>query len=307
MKARLAAWALVLCLALLFLGCGGRSGTGDVSGVDPVETAVTDSGSQDVVEVQPDLPLEDLGCTEPPKLDFVLETGDDDKPCKGQTVCEIYLCPGEERELEVVLTQCGSPVWGAWLTYDIQNDPKSLAKLEYGMAYTDSDGVGSRSLGLADKALGQFQVHICEYGVPETDCIDFNVKHLPCGDTVPLVVGFQDYSGAYPLIDNARVYLTRWSDNIKPLCDSLKYDKLPPVTVISPSVGITQTAQFPLLPNLQAEKVQNYTIVGLAQAGQGPVQAWGCEDGTNPGKPTQVQWGEHTYVELELQDILPEQ
>ncbi|NOZ00331.1 MAG: hypothetical protein GXP54_00380 [Deltaproteobacteria bacterium] len=297
--------------AVVLFACGAGNGGADIAD-DTGKIDVQDlSGLPD--DVDPDVPgspdsltddhTDGGWCQEPPRLDFVLDTGDDGKPCTGGNICNVLLSNSGDRDLDVVLTQCGIPVWGAWITFEKMNDVLGLGQLEYGMAYTDADGVASRTLSLAQHTVGQFQVHVCEYGVPETGCIDFNVKTFVHSYPVPLIVGFADYQGAYPLIDVARVYLFKQYVGGKPKCDDLKVNNLPTATVISQTVGITQSAQFSVLPNLETEKTQNYTVVGLAQAGEGPVQAWGCEDGSTPGKPTKVEWGGQTYVDLELVDV----
>ena len=126
---------------------------------------------------------------------------------------------------------------------------------------------------------------------------------VPYPGIVPLTVGFADYGGGFPLIDVARIYLFKQGDTGKPFCKDLSVNNLPTATVVSQTVSITKIAHFPQLPNLQTELAQTYTVVGLAQAGNGPVQAYGCEDGSTPGKTTTVEWGSETYVELELVDI----
>ena len=243
-------------------------------------------------------------CQEAKKLDFVLEVGDDDKPCKGQNICNIVLSYTEDRDLDLQLTQCGNPVSGAGITFEEQGDANGLGQLAAPLVYTGANGIGSNNVKNTKAATGQFQVKVCVDGAPEIECIYYNIAITPKG-VVPLSVGFDDYKGAYPLIDVARVYLFKQGGNGKPTCDDLKIDNLPTATVVSQSVSISQTAQFPQLPNLETEKTQHYTVVGLAQAGNGPVQAHGCEDGSTPGKPTKVEWGGKTYVELSLVDIPP--
>ena len=286
------------------LSCGSSDDHIDAGLSDTIETAI-DVRTMDATEVQAGLPTEEAGCLKPPKLDFVLELGDDGKPCKGQKVCEIVLSYSEDRDLEVVLTECGTPVAGAGITYEKLNDQNGQCQLESPMAYTDADGVASSTIGVAKLGHGQFQVHVCEYGVPETECVDFNVGVF--GEPpIPLLVGFADYEGSYPLIDNAKVYLFKQGEDGKPACEDLMIGNLPTATIVGPMESIHQVVLFIQLPNLETEKVQNYSILGLARAGDGPVQAWGCEDGSNPGKPTEVQWLGHIHVELELKDLLPE-
>ncbi|NOZ02622.1 MAG: hypothetical protein GXP54_12130 [Deltaproteobacteria bacterium] len=290
-------------VCLLAIACGGGStiGSGDSGidiGVPDIQYDLTTDGYN--TGDRPD----QGACTEGRRLDFSLEMGDDDKPCKGQKVCNIVLSYTEDRDLDVTLSECGAPVSGAAISFEKQGDANGLGQLAAPIVYTGPNGIGSNNIKNTKTATGQFQVKVCVDGAPEIECIYYNIAITPKG-VVPLSVGFGDYKGAYPLIDVARVYLFKQGGNGKPTCDDIEIDNLPTATVVSPTVSITQTAQFPKLPNLETEKTQNYTIIGLAQAGEGPVQAYGCEDGSTQGKPTKVEWGGKTYVELDLKDIPP--
>jgi len=238
-------------------------------------------------------------CAEGIVLDFVQDVGDYDKPCKGGNVCEIVLSYGEDRDLDVTLTECGNPISGAAITFEKQSDPSGLGQLAAPLAYTGVNGIASNNIQNAKTAIGQFQVMVCAQDLSDVDCIYFNVAVIP-KDTIPLAVGFADYKGAYPLIDVAKVRLFKQGGNGKPTCDDLDIGALPTATLVSPTVSITQTAQFLQLPNLETELTQHYTIVGLAKAGEGPVQAYACND--TDGK---VEWGGMKYVELDLLDIPP--
>ncbi len=280
------------------LACGG----GGTSGPGPGPDVGTTDVHYDALE--PDLgPADTLAEAEPAcaqkKLDFVQAVGDTDQPCKGKNVCDIVLSYNQDRDLQVQLTACGAPVPGAAISWEILNDTFQVGGLGAQITYTGQDGTTTNLVKNVKAAIGQFQVKVCVSGDAETPCIYFNVAINPKG-IAPLSVGFADYKGMYPLIDTAKVYLFKQGGTGKPKCADLNLANLPTATVVSPDVYITQTAVFAELPNLETEKIQYYTILGLARSGQGPVQAYACND--TDGK---VEWGGKKYVELTLIDIPP--
>lgn len=281
---------------ILACGGGGTSGPATPTDLGPAdisyETPQPDPGPADVgVEAEAACPQK--------KLDFVQAVGDTDQPCKGHNVCDIVLSYNTDRDVQVQLTACGAPVPGAAISWEILNDTFEVGGLGGQMTYTGTDGITSNLIKNVKAAIGQFQVKVCVSGDPDTPCIYFNVAINPKG-IAPLSVGFADYKGIYPLIDTAKVYLFKQSGTGKPKCADLNIAQLPTATVVSPDVYITQTTVFSELPNLETEKTQYYTIVGLARSGTGPVQAWACND--TDGK---VEWGGKKYVELSLVDIPP--
>jgi len=282
---------------LLACGGGGTSGPKPGNDLGPqdfgyYDTSQPDSGPGDVAG-EPE-----ATCAQK-KLDFLLATGDTDQPCKGHTVCDIVLSYNTERDVQVQLTACGAPVPGAAIVWEIQNDTAQVGGLGATTTYTGTDGIATNVVRNVKQAIGQFQVKVCVSGEADVQCIFFNVAINPKG-LAPLSVGFADYKGIYPLIDSANVFLFKQGANKKPGCADIDIAHPPTATVKSETIYITQTAIFPELPGLETEKVQYYTILGLARSGQGPIQAYACND--VDGK---VEWGGKKYVELQLVDIPP--
>lgn len=281
----------------LVLACGGGGTSGPGPGPDLETTDVQYESGPDAGPTDAGVEA-DAACAQK-KLDFVLPVGDTDQPCKGHNVCDIILSYNQDRDLQVQLTACGAPVPGAAISWEIVNDTLQIGGLGGQITYTGTDGVSGNLVKNVKAAIGQFQVKVCVSGDADTACIYFNVAINPKG-IAPLSVGFADYKGIYPLIDTAKVYLFKQGGTGKPTCADLDLANLPTATVVSPDVYITQTAVFSELPNLETEKTQYYTVVGLARSGQGPVQAYACND-----KDGKVEWGGKKYVELSLVDIPP--
>lgn len=291
--------AHMVILAMLACGGGGTTGAGTPSDLVLRDLQYNDAvESTDEITSSTDLLGEGVPCLQK-RLDFVQLMGDTDLPCKGGNVCDIVLSYNQERDLEVQLTACGAPVAGAQISWEIINDPSEIGALAGEMTYTGANGIATNKVRNVKQQIGQFQVKVCVSEDSEVPCIYFNVAINPKG-MAPLTVGFADYKGMYPMIDTATVYLFKQGATGKPKCTDLDIANLPQATVVSPSVYITQTVVFADLPGLEKEKVQTYTVLGLARSGQGPVQAWGCND--TDGR---VEWGGKKYVELVLVDIPP--
>jgi len=288
------AGSLSFVLAFAVLACGGGSSQG-------LQNRDVPSGQEfgyETKEVAQDMGGERPDC--PGKLSFVEPMDDAQKPTKGATVFNVVLSFAATRDLKVAYKQCDSPIVDASVNFTIQNDPDGLCSLASDMAYTGDDGIASDKLANVKQKVGQFQVKVCVEGAPDVPCLYFNVVVDPKG-APPLTVTFAEYKGSYPLIDTADVLLFKQGVNGKPKCADLKLDALPTAQVAQSGLSLSGAAVFTKLPNLEAEKKQTYTIIGLAHQGaNGPTQAWACEDVKGV-----VEWGGKQYVELVLKDLAP--
>jgi len=291
--------SLLSGLVMVLASCGGGtpgSQGQDVVVIDALMDSDVPPGDTPVGDiVQHD--LSDNACSDKPVLGFMEETGDTGKPCKGQPVCDAILTYNSDKTLSVQLTQCGVGVVQQQIDWKIMNDQLSLGTLDAEHTYTDQNGIAVNKVRVKDK-IGQFQVQICVQGMPDVPCIYYNIGVKPKG-IAPLTVGFAQYTGMY-FLDTGKVLLFKQDKTSKPRCSDLNISNLPTATLSSPDISLTQTAVFSELPDLETERVQTYTIVGLARQGTGPVQAYACND--TDGR---VEWGGQKYVELTLVDLLP--
>jgi len=287
-------------LIVAFVSCGGGTPGGQVQDVIVIDTALDTNFAPDQDNALGDIAQQDQidgVCTEKPILSFVLETGDTGKPCKDQPLCDLILSYNSDKTLEVQLTQCGNPLVQQQITWEIINDKLSIGTLDAQFTYTDDKGIATNRIRVKDK-IGQFQVKVCAKGSSDVSCLYYNIAVAPKG-IAPLTVAFAPYTGMY-FLDMAKVLLFKQDKTGKPKCSDLTVGNLPTATLQSPDISITQTAVFSELPDLETEKVQTYTIVGLAWQGTGKPQAYACDD-----EKGRVEWGTPTHVELNLIDLLP--
>lgn len=287
---------------LLVLACGGLGalswacGGGGTTTPGDADVGVTDIAYDQSQDLVADRPVQGTL-----KLDFVWDTGDDQTPCKGKQVCNLILSYNEERAIDVVLTRGTTPVPGEQITYTIMDDTKGLGQLAAMSAFTGQDGVAKNKIKNVKTDVGQFKVKVCAASYKDVPCLYFNIAVTPKG-FAPLMVSFTDYKGHYFVNTvEVRIFKQDKTDGSgKPRCSDLNLESLPTATLVSQKMGLSDTVIFGELPNLEAEKLQYYTVLGLASDGDGPVKAWACDD--TQGK---VEWGKQTSVKLTLQDIPP--
>lgn len=288
---------IVSVLFVVFFACGGGSGPegDDKSDIMSLDVDFGDGQAEgifDSVEATP-------SCSN--KLSFIEDTDDVGKSVKNSSVFNVIIPFNGDRDLKVKL-YCGpKPVPGAILKYEKKNETLGTCELAASMAYTDEDGIARVKIQNVTPKIEQFQVMVTVEGDETIEPVYFNISVQPKG-YAPLTVGFADYKGAYAMLDNAEIRLYKQAANGKPKCADLPLDIIPKTqaTVASPTIAINGSYQFLDLPNLKTELKQTYTIIGLARQGQGPIQAWACNDVDG-----QVEYGASKYVELVLKDIAP--
>ncbi len=291
------AWCTFIAAAALVLGCAGAPSPADESGAgDDLPDA--DGCVYGCVDVVQEAQAEEAAS--PGILSFVDPTDDLGKPTGTASVFNISLSFGSTRDLRVRLTRGGKPVPDAGIRWEKINEVVQSCQLASQVVYTDPDGMASNQLTNVAAKLEQFQVKVSVDGDDSTSPVYFN-SVVMSDHGAPLVVGFAEYAGVHPLLDSAEVRLFKQAADGTPNCGALATvsDVVGrQATVTSPTIAIAATYPFLNLPNLDKDKQQTYTIVGLARAGTGPIQAWACDD-TN-GK---VEYAGTTYVELTLKDL----
>ncbi|MBM4397193.1 MAG: hypothetical protein FJ087_16105 [Deltaproteobacteria bacterium] len=290
----------VLCvLALALAACGGGSTTQKI-----VCPGQPDGICPEAID-GPDVPAEGVigpeGTTTTKTLEFKDPTDDLGQATAGKKSYNATVYYNEKKSLSVLYKNGGNPVSGAAIDYIVKPEGTDLGQLSAGMAYTGDDGIGAVDVQAADKE-GDFTVSACVNGEADVPCLTFKI-HVTCkgcGDD-PLTVGFDDYKGAYPMIDLAQVLIFKQGADGKPKCADLKLGALPPATIASKDQGLDSNFVFKALPGLDKDGTQTYSIVGMAREGDtGPVQAWACDDTQGV-----VKYKEKKYVLLTWKDVAP--
>ncbi len=233
---------------------------------------------------------------------FVDPTDDLGKPALNATVFNMKVLFNATRDLKVRLTCGPNPVPGAGIAFQRIDDTQNTCQLASGKLVTDGSGDAADMLTNVVQHVEKFQVKVSVDGDDSVDPIYFSV--LVFGDTwPPLLVSFANYTGTYSMLNGAEVRLFKQAANGGPACADLggvsDVAKLQ-AAITTPTIQLTATYPFDHLPNLDTELTQAYTIVGLASTGQGPIQAWACDD--THGK---VEYGSQVHVELTLKDVPP--
>ena len=280
-------------VALWGMACGSNSSPTPLDTNQGGDLIVPDGGGEDAYE----LPEAQVGKV----FQFVDEHGDDGKPCKGTSTCNLNMSYNGVRGLKVQYLENGKGVASKEIDYTIVSDETKKAKLDAAMAYTDANGIAVDQIHV-ENIIGKIQVKACVHDEKDVPCLTFNISVSPKG-VVPLTVAFKwsDYNGPYKAqLSKAKFYIFKQTASGEPKCQDLNIKQLPSATLISPEVLISQSAKFTQLPDLEKDKTQKYTIVGAAMTNGGVTKAWGCNDADGV-----VNWGQSTSVLLDLNDLHP--
>lgn len=144
-----------------------------------------------------------------------------------------------------------------------------------------------------------------DLGVPDVDSGNDDSNDAAEADAeqeqVPLVLGFEPYTGQYPNLDRGRFVIFKHFQLAAPGCEDLVLGQLPTATMRSPDVSILELSEVSPFPGLDEEPSQTLTVVGLAWASSDvhkAIRAWGCAEVT-------VRATETTEVFIELKDLPP--
>jgi hypothetical protein len=278
--------------ALVAFACGGAGGSDASADADAADAMLVDAIA-DVPDAAPEATQAKR------RLEFAAPTDDAGHATAGAQSFNVVLSYSQPRDLRVRALDDDVPTPGVPITFTIEGDIKDGISLAPATVETGADGIATAQVQMTMQAFFFFHVRVCIDGDPGTPCLVFDVLggEDPC---CALIVSFEDYDGLYKsVLTNSEVRLFQQKGDGKPACDDLHLDALPAAAVVSPVLAsLTQTAVFPVLPNLQKDGVQHYAILGLAKDDAGTVKAWGCAEAT-------VTWGANTAAWITLVDIPP--
>lgn len=281
-------WIPTLVTALALGACGDDGGT-----------SKTDTGLTTIFpDVNPDV-SPDTNPNAVRVLEFEQAFGDDQKPCRQQARCSIFISYTEQRPLKVVYTEDGVPVPGITVKFAVENDSAGLAQPSALSGVTDAAGIGQTAIRAKRSEIGQFVIKAyVEGGNNPPAAKYFDVVVTPKGQ-VPLTV-VATYAGTRP-VSQYSVRLYKQNAQGAPGCSDLNDLYLNGTANIArDGVNLSQSAKFPDFDNLETEKVQKYTILAFSlNAAQVP-QAWVCNAADG-----QVEWGKSKTVEVVLADRPP--
>ncbi|MFT5431880.1 MAG: hypothetical protein ACI9OJ_002578, partial [Myxococcota bacterium] len=275
---RLAIFVAIVALTA-WSGCtesDAAGGGGDVGlGTDGGDVDFT---TQDTVDDtgEPDTFVEDT-FVQPPgdvELDFQTVNGDDDSPCKGSGRCAIFMSINGSRDLKVTAKQDGAPVDGLEVAWEITKDPQMKLALGSSVSYTGSDGNTQTSVNQIDQEVSQYEVKVSIRNSDATP-IYFDITVTTKG-IVPLIVSY-DYTGKRNF-QAVTTYLFKHTDDKNFPCSAVNPNQIIGADLSHAPISLTQSANFPQLPDLETEMTQKYTIVGIGKDSSGPVLVWGCDD-----------------------------
>ena len=290
---------LVGALMLIGSGCGdsstgGGGGTPTVpDGSDGVSFSDT-KPADDTPQVAEDAPLPPPGGE---KLDFGLQQGDDGKPCSGTNRCAIFMSFNSQRNLDVVATRNGAPAGELQIVWKITKNKNNSLQLGSKTTYTAQDGKSTNTVKQVAQQEAQYEVEVTIHG-SEAPPLYFDVVVTPKGQ-VPLIVSYT-YKGTRNFQAITTYLFKHESPQTALKCDGLDPAKLPTADLSSPPKGLTQSAAFPSLPDLDKDGTQTYTIVGIGADQNGPPLVFGCDD--TKGVVTYVG---STNVVIDLVDLPP--
>jgi len=232
-------------------------------------------------------------------LDFEQAFGDDQRFCRSQDRCSIFISYTERRLLKVKYTEDSVAKAGQVVKFTIENDAANLGFINSVSAVTDADGIASIETKARVGEIGQFTVKVT---VDKTELPPkfFDVVVSPKGQVPLTVVG--SYNGTRA-VGNYQVLLYKQTANV-PGCNDI-LDLMEHNTAeytSSPNILLNQSTKFPVFRNLETEVKQMYTIV-LVSRNTAPVPAviaWGCD-----AVQGEVQWGLSKTVQVELVDRPP--
>ena len=281
-------------------GCGGSCGgcDGDCVG------GVCHPGGQDVVWPQDVVEVQDVaGDDGPPPpdgaLSFMDALGDDGQACAGTAVCTFDVPFNAERELAVRYAEGDDSQPDVPIRFEVVEDPEEVGKVLVSTVYTDGQGVARGSVKVTKAIETTFKVRVSLWNDDEIDPIDF-VIHVKPSIQAYLTVSFT-YTGQQ-IFDAVRVYLFKSASpaSASLSCADLDPLELPTADVVSQPVQLSQTVKFQVLPGLEDEGAQFYTVCARGEMIDGTPFTYGCDDINGV-----VTSSSGTHVSLALADIPP--
>ncbi|MFO0751048.1 MAG: hypothetical protein U1F43_36045 [Myxococcota bacterium] len=231
-------------------------------------------------------------------LEFEQAFGDDQKPCRQQPRCSIFISFTEQRTLKMVYSEDGVVTPGQTVKFALENDTANLGHLNTLSGVTDAQGIAQVVAKANSANVGQFVVKAyVDGGTNPPPAKYFDVVVTPKGQ-VPLTV-VATYNGTRP-VGTYSVLLYRQNPQGAPGCTDLLALMDQTASQSRDNVLLAQSAKFPEFDKLEQDGKQKYTVLAVSKNGNDTVQAWGCN-----ATEAEVEWGKSKTVTVELTDRPP--
>lgn len=291
---------MLFVIALFAVACGSSStdeGPAEFDWNLPQDTGpdATDAATKDLNGPEAD----DVVLLPGGTLEFVDQFGDDQKTCIQTDICTFNVPYNSERSLKVLYVKDGQPVENAAIVYEIIEDPEAVGKMTVGTVYTGTDGVSTGTVKVVKQIETLFKVKVTVYG-EDADPIFFKINS---GVKIAsyLTVSFV-YNGSQ-IFDGVLVYLFKSGTPTEPdqwFCEDFDRLDLPTADLQKGPLQLSQTAKFPMIPGLEDEGEQFYTICARGELVDGTPITYGCDD-----EHGHVMLTSSRHLSITLTDIPP--
>jgi len=245
------------------------------------DTCAVDCGTALPEGVVEGTEVKDAGGEEPASprgyLEFVTTVGDDGTTCVDKEQCTFNVHVNEERVLKARYIEYDAPLANAAILYEVVDDPQGAGKMLIGTVYTDENGVASDTVKVVEPIATTFKVKISVYNRPDVVPIYFVIIAVPQVSSY-LTVTFS-YTGTHSF-DGVIVYLfksgTTTAADVP--CSDIDPSSIPTADVMTGPIQLSQSAKFPILPGLDEEHEQFYTICTTGVKMDYTLVAYGCND-----------------------------
>ncbi len=213
------------------------------------------------------------------RLEFVDAFGDDQKSCDAVDTCTFSVSGANERVLRVRYEVDGVPAGDEAIVFEVIDDPWELGHLLTTTVYTGADGLAAAVLQVSLTCItGTFKVKVSVADHPTVAPLFFVIHSMNDCLSGYLTVSFV-YHGT-KAFDGVSVYL--FKSGQPPVAD-LACANLDPIGLLTADLQkgphqLSQTAKFTMLPGLEDEKEQFYTIVARGELVDYTPIAFGCND-----------------------------
>ena len=295
---RLSFLGLVLVLALSTrCGSGSSESSGDTFGWDTATPDVApDTATPDVVaDTAPEYVPAGDG-----ELTFVEQFGDDNKTCIQKETCTFNVSFNGDRSLRVLYKEDGAAKENVPIKFEVIEDPEGVGKMAVATKYTDASGIADGTVKVVKAVPTTFKVKVTVVGAGDKVAPLYFVINSQAKVQAYLTVSFQ-YAGDR-VFDGVKVYLYKNESTTaadKP-CSGIDPLDLPTADLEKGPVQINQTVKFELLPGLEDESQQYYTVCARGEKADGSPLTYGCNDVDG-----HVSITTSTHVPVVLNDIAP--
>lgn len=234
-------------------------------------------------------------------LAFVEQFGDDNKTCVQKDLCTFNVSFNGDRSLQVLYKEDGAAKENVPLKFEVIEDPQAVGKMAVATVYTDASGIATATVKVVKALPTTFKVKVTVAGSggASVEPIFFAIVAQAKVQAF-LTVSFE-YAGQR-IFDGVKVYLYKNASTTAADIQCSKMDPLdlPTADLEKGPVQLNQTVKFELLPGLEDESQQRYTICARGEKADGSPMTYGCNDADGLVSITSTK-----HVAIVLNDISP--